>query len=402
MEDRKFRVKDLLLLNSLEGIERLAGNSAMGNIISNMNVMEVPDVADWVQKDEFLMTTGYQYRDDVTQFLALIPRLKEQNVAALGIKPGRYIDEIPQNVIDCCNEYGLPLLKLPIQTSFSLVIREAMEKILLYDIRHEENFVYQLIHPKQVTKKELTEAASSFGISVTNTTVFHFILPIFRAADPQYQNAALRKLIKDALEDDSCHVLTMVYHGLITILCVSDNEDTWKNTYLAASETLSKIAKDGGLQLCVSSSGSSITHLDIVYQDTDRLRSIAASLENSNSIVTWEALGLYAILPYISNTPFHEYCLKKYIVPLLQYDNSHNSHLYETLEEYINCDCNMKLSANNLFVHYNTMNYRISIIKDILNLDLTNSNVITEINLALKIERFVRNSYDLSVRKLLP
>ncbi len=93
--------------------------------------MEVPDVIQWVRPGEFLMTTGYPFRDDPEALAELIPQLAEKGVSAFGIKTKRYLAEVPARVLKLADEYGLPLIELPPPTVFSDVVREVMERVLI-------------------------------------------------------------------------------------------------------------------------------------------------------------------------------------------------------------------------------------------------------------------------------
>ena len=43
----------------------LAGEIGLDNIVKSVNVMEVPDILDWVHPGELLVTTLYPLRDDL-------------------------------------------------------------------------------------------------------------------------------------------------------------------------------------------------------------------------------------------------------------------------------------------------------------------------------------------------
>jgi len=42
----------------------VAGEGGLDNVIRSVNVMEVPDIADWVHPGEFLVSPLYPLRDD--------------------------------------------------------------------------------------------------------------------------------------------------------------------------------------------------------------------------------------------------------------------------------------------------------------------------------------------------
>ncbi len=131
-----FRCKDLFHMQSLPDLKLLAGEGNVGNVISRVNIMEVPDIENWAQAHEFLVTTGYSHQYNMDAFLEIIPKLVERKVAALGIKPKRFIADIPEPIIACAEANGLPLFELPESTIFSNVVREVMEKVITLETRN--------------------------------------------------------------------------------------------------------------------------------------------------------------------------------------------------------------------------------------------------------------------------
>ena len=60
----------------------VGGHAGLGQPVRGVNVMEVPDILDWVKPDELLLTTAYPLRDDRAALDALVPRLAERGLAA--------------------------------------------------------------------------------------------------------------------------------------------------------------------------------------------------------------------------------------------------------------------------------------------------------------------------------
>lgn len=112
----------LLENDVLKGVKILGGSSGISRRVTNVNVMEVPDIIEWVKPGEFLITTAYSIKDNINILLELIPKLNEKGVAGLGIKVGRYIKELPQNIIDLADELSFPIVQVPFNVSHTDVI----------------------------------------------------------------------------------------------------------------------------------------------------------------------------------------------------------------------------------------------------------------------------------------
>lgn len=71
-------------------------------------------------------------------------------------------------------------------------------------------------------------------------------------------------------------------------------------------------------------------------------------------------------------------------MPLIQYDETNKSELLKTLIEYLNNKFNVADTARKLFIHRNTMLYRLGKIEEILKTDLTSPKMILSLLLAFE------------------
>jgi purine catabolism regulator len=92
--------------------------------------MEVPDILRWVEADELLLTTAYPLRDDRAALADLVPGLAERGLAGLALKPARYIERIPDEMVEAADRLSFPLIELPADSSFNEIINSVLTVIL--------------------------------------------------------------------------------------------------------------------------------------------------------------------------------------------------------------------------------------------------------------------------------
>lgn len=131
-------LRDVLKVDCLRGTTVLAGEAGLERMVSRLNVMEVPDVIDWVKPHELLVTSGYplmriaaETEDQLAAFVQLIRDLDEHQVVALGIKVGRYLDRVPDDVLAVANELDFPILQLRSDIAFDDLLQQVHGR--LYD-----------------------------------------------------------------------------------------------------------------------------------------------------------------------------------------------------------------------------------------------------------------------------
>ena len=121
---------ELLKLPTLARARVVGGHDGLRRPVRGINVMEVPDILDWVKPDELLLTTAYPLRDDPVALDALIPRLAERGLAGIALKPGRYIKTIPTSMIEAADQHAFALIELPAEASFNEIINSVLTVIL--------------------------------------------------------------------------------------------------------------------------------------------------------------------------------------------------------------------------------------------------------------------------------
>ncbi len=121
---------DILSIDLLEGSEVLAGQVGLGNSIVSVNVMEVPDIIDWVMPGEFLLTTAYTFSEDSSRLELLIPQLRDKKVCGLGIKTHRYLNEVPEGALRVADELGFPIIRIPREVPYGELIKAIFNHII--------------------------------------------------------------------------------------------------------------------------------------------------------------------------------------------------------------------------------------------------------------------------------
>ncbi|HJD24199.1 MAG TPA: PucR family transcriptional regulator ligand-binding domain-containing protein [Firmicutes bacterium] len=128
-----FTCRQLMQAVSMQGARLLTGEAGLDAPVTSVNVIEVPDIADWTHPGEFLLTTGYPFKDDQNRLFELIGSLSKIGVAALGIKLHRFIETLSPEIIDYAQALRFPLIELGPQANFSEIVQEVTRRILESD-----------------------------------------------------------------------------------------------------------------------------------------------------------------------------------------------------------------------------------------------------------------------------
>jgi purine catabolism regulator len=104
-----------------------AGGSGLASRkVRTVCVVDAVDIEAWLFGGEFLLTSGYIFRKDPERLADLIEISDKGGAAALGVKMGRYIDRIPQEVLRVADRLEFPLIGIPFHYAHTDIINPAI------------------------------------------------------------------------------------------------------------------------------------------------------------------------------------------------------------------------------------------------------------------------------------
>jgi len=101
----------------------------------------------------------------------------------------------------------------------------------------------------------------------------------------------------------------------------------------------------------------------------------------------YEELGLYRLLAGLRARDEVQRFYEETLAPLARYDATHGSELVHTLDCFFAQNANASQASRALYIHRNTLNYRLQRIVEITGLDLDDAEARLALQLALKINR---------------
>ena len=127
------------------------------------------------------------------------------------------------------------------------------------------------------------------------------------------------------------------------------------------------------------------------YQEAKNALTISRIAPNEEKVYFYENLGIYSLIAQISNGKFLDEYMESRIGKLIKADQMQEGELCETLEAYLEHNCNANATAEALYIHRNTMRYRMDKIRKILEDDISDLSVFLELKLAFAIKRYREN-----------
>ncbi len=208
-----------------------------------------------------------------------------------------------------------------------------------------------------------------------------------------------------AARQDGAGVLTIRYRGDILVLCSLPPElperrlRDWLRQALDGREAVCPVGvgrignADAGANLDESASaaqganaaqGVSIAGLRRSVRQALGAREVGRHV-NLPSPYYYEQMGLYRLLTELRGRDELARFYDETLGDLVRYDRAHGTELVRTLEAFFAENANASRTARVLYVHRNTLNYRLQRIVDITGLDLNDAEARLAFQLALKV-----------------
>lgn len=482
---------ELVNLPALKGCRVLSGEESLNNCILSANIMEVPDIQNWAQEGDLLVTTGYPFKDSPERLIKTARLLAEKGVAALAVKPKRFIDRIPEELIRLAQETKLLLIELGEDAVFSNIMYETVQAIsykgisdflaaqkqvdhilselniedsqekMLETVEKElgrslllEDSENRIWCSSKTLEKEYYKLFKTFPtamggevrlytdirempVTAGQERVLDSIFPILQFQMKnnnlkqekirEYKNRFLINLLQGTIVDTMEILLFAEEYGIhlkqdkkylvgvfhydrqekeLELARVKYHFRSWSSKYIMVlingvfaiilqeddsvdvelEELLREMQEALGQQVYVAlSNPTPLNLLSVAYREADRIAQVSCKCHIDKRIVRHSDLGIFSLLAMIPNQADAMGYAEGMLEELYQYDAENGTSLMDTLEKYLENGCNAKLTARQLFIHYNTMLYRLEKIQQILGMDMENADNRLQLQIALKL-----------------
>ncbi|RAK08623.1 CdaR family transcriptional regulator [Halanaerobium saccharolyticum] len=131
-----------------------------------------------------------------------------------------------------------------------------------------------------------------------------------------------------------------------------------------------------------------VTQIADSYQQASYVLDFLEATERKNVVYNYSQLGIMRLLWQINQEELKEFTTE-YLAKLIKYDKGNSTEWLDTLGVYLEEGGSIQQAAKRLFIHPNTMSYRVKRIKEILGIDLQEQEVQLNLLAAYKICRYI-------------
>ena len=384
----KYLLKDI----KKNELELIAGEKGLKNKVRWTHIVESEEIANFLQGEEMVFTTGIAIKNQNDLF-RLIKITKNQNASGVVINTGKYINNVDKEIIDYCNENNYPLFLMPWEIRMAEIMKDLTITILESERTYLEvsNAIKDAIFLSKYEELYInTLEKAGFKSS------WKYILTILEVdyKDTTTQNTEYFILkIKQYIEDELSYIRSNFFYvevGQSIIILFfnksySEIDNILKKLYISLDRKFESVNFNVGV-------GKHTSRIDTLYKGYEEARNIAKInklLRNNNVHIRYSELGLYKLLLGIENKEVLKEFHDDTIGDLERYDELNNTDYVELLINYFENNCKVNETANSLYIHRNTVNYKINKIEEILDLNLSDIGDRSKVYLSLMIRYLI-------------
>lgn len=352
-------------------------------------------IENYIHGGEFVVLTNPSVTDDSQKLLELIRQMYEHGITALGINEG----QISEELMRYCEEKNIPLFELPEKYPLIDLSQIICRKLVLEenDRNAAEQLFSSILDAEHLSRERVLAQARYLNIDLEGSFfVAEFAFPSENTESGWENEDSLTagRNVKPMIHAELSgyikqDILILPQAGSILAL-IPDKDAEESHIKEIFFRIVDRAQREYGITLRIGV-GNSRAYLDEVKASRNEAASALRAAEVSGSegnIFFYREQGLYTLLSHVDDSRILDIYVEDKIGKLLRADEINDGNLSETLENYLNCSCNVKKTAEEMFLHRNTLNYRLKKIREILGCDLENLDTCLELKLAFLIRRY--------------
>ena len=359
--------RQLMELDIFHNVKLKAGRKGLDRAVSWVYAKHTKTITEWVHGREFILVSGYEYGIDEAELLKLIEEAAQNNLSGILVEGGINFKEMPASVIKKADEKELPLFFVRGVISF-------------LDVTHD---VLALIMENRYLKIQNVSLLDKLFCGTGISPDSYFMLAVFNIntldtlSKRQTTDRAdvligvariLEKHISSLFEQMGKSTIYKVNLDSVDYLLYADTEEELMEVADALSQINANVNAehhDYDIYLSFSSilseSRNVLNGLNEAYF-TGNLLNKKIFAETSKH---FSDIGSYQILFYTEDKAKLLVFRDRYLKKLYEADLEGTSQLMETLHTFLLQGGNMMQTSKTLFIHRNTLQYRLERIETI-------------------------------------
>ena len=366
-----FTVEDMLLVSRQRyQMKLIAGKGGWSNSISWLLMVEDLTIVQRFSGKELAVTTCLGFQKEEKLHL-LMEELVRRQASGLIINTGCYIREVQAGIRKFADDNALPLLTVPWDIEIAEMIKDLSIRIFLQGSTDEQ---LSTAFIKAIESPEDYEA-------YVKTLLPHFdiegsfqVILLHRNGLAEMDTVERKRIgyrLQLALTNLTHNGHFFYYDSSFVVIINALSPDTTAEILRQFRANIVRRIPDQSFVIGVGSALTGIRRLHLSYRRAKAAARMAEVFRtdgerNGFMLTQFDTMGIWRLLSMVSDRQLLAEFEEEYLKPLEDYDAAHDSEYVRTLEYYLKYNGSIRQVADAMFIHRNTISYRMNHIREIL------------------------------------
>ena len=369
----------------LDGVELLTGEAGLERMVSWTYMVQTRPYKDHMNPGNFALLVVDYLRYTMDDVFDTMIELHALGISGLALSVVDDKEVIPESLIDKAKELKLPLFYIRWEGATFVDIAQSIGELILeteVDNKRTGDYLYNLLFGYEVNDKYIEKISAQFGLTFDRPYRVGIIVVDRKYGVNLEQDEHTYAYYTDCLNREVIHMkkrpMYMRFLNKFVLLFEATEGKETENQIENILKKLDSRTPFAGLIHSTCILGAAYTRpadFGKSYQEAKNLIPKKDMLPNPSNkkVLSASSMGIYQYMFNSGNQQeILNYCNDK-LKQLEMYDNANGSFLIDTLLNYYMCGFNVGKTADMMFVHRNSLQYRLKKIEEILEISLDDS-----------------------------
>ena len=370
-------------------VKLVAGQTGLNRPVHRVHIIEKAEFSEFLEGNEIIFVTGVALSCP-EELSEIIRNCHKAGVVSVVVNVGNYINAIPQETIDFSNQHALPLFTVPWHIHIELLMQK----------------VFQMVAQESSDKMELETLLNNAirfpdrqGLYVSGLQQkgfkpeWHYCVALIHM-EPAPGNTNVNKtrdhmlqVARDALTDRGCRGFAYLSNQTLVLLFANYSSEDVEELMKELTEELTREVQSlGRLFFSVGRCTKSVRCIQKSFTLAEKILTLQLGGQLPANLHAYNNLGIYKIVLGLENQDILNEIHEEYLAPLISYDRACGTEYVDFIQNYLKYDGHIRAISEKMFIHRNTVHYKIRKIEEILDCDLQRTD--TKMYLLIAVMRY--------------
>ena len=373
--------EDILNLK-LDGMQLIAGEKGLHRMVSWTYMVQTRPYADHMNRGNFALIVVDYVRFDYEEAARSMEELNELGISGLAVSTVDDREDVPQSMIDRANELELPLFYIRWEGASFVDIAQSIGSLIVQtgvENKKTGDYLYNLLFGYEINDKYVEKISGQFGLDFSRPYRVGVIVIDRKYGVNLEQDEHTYEYYADCLNREVNNMkgssMFMRFLNKFVLLFEARENKEIEHELERILRRLDDKPQFKGLIRSTCILGAAYKDprdFGQSYQEAKNLIAKKDILPNpkNKKVLSASSMGIYKYMFNSGNqAEILDYCNEK-LRTLEEYDHANGTFLQDTLLAYYLNGFSVGKTAEALFIHRNSLQYRINKIEELLGMEL--------------------------------